>query len=212
MLSESEPLPEKPAPDPRFSPSLWKAMVFDGWECPSADSCPSRHAVPFCDRKSMVLPWQPDFHIVTGDRSLTEEQERIIREAIPLAVELLTGEEFAGRVTRGKSAMEQEGWIDIVPVSDGPCGMAPVGALMGRIELNVERLDTLPCPTTFVFKHELGHALGFWHTQPGYLMSRMPSMMRSFTDAEIFHARRAFEIGRNASYAESCQRAQSGFE
>lgn len=67
---------------------------------------------------------------------------------------------------------EERGWIVVEwteALGDGFCGRAFVGANPGRIELH-PRNDGCRCPgdpaqvSRSVMWHEVGHALGFWHT------------------------------------------------
>ena len=80
----------------------------------------------------------------------------------------ITGQEFVGQITTGRSLKDEYGWVDIIAVENdfwerprGPCGAAGVGLTEGIALINVERLDA--CDLYPLAMHEVGHALGFFH-------------------------------------------------
>lgn len=87
--------------------------------------------------------------------------------------------------------------IDIIfdPASEF-CGRAQVGSNPGLITLNYDRCRNSACPETFsssVVAHELGHALGLWHTSSGMMANRIQEChATTYTEAERVHARVAY--------------------
>ena len=199
-----------------FDLSLWRELVFDAFGCPngfSDERCRSRWGERNVEaRITAVLPFQPDFHIVTplGDWRFTRQHIDTIEDAIRDSVEQLTGRKFAGRITIGDDLKDLYGWVDVVALGDefweergasAPCGAAAVGATEGLTLINVDRLDD--CSLLPLAMHEIGHALGFYHVLDvgDYLMSPfLTQIPPSFTQDEQFHARLAYEWGRGAPY------------
>ena len=202
-----------------FQLALWRELVFDGYDCPRADSTTrctrlwGGRAVE--DRITSVLPSQPNFQILTtarftfGTYRFTPSDVETIKDAIRDAVPQTTGERFDGRITTSSTSLrDQDGWVDIIPIGNdfwedgvGPCGAANVGARNGTIIVNVDRLDD--CGLLPVAMHEVGHALGFFHVLDlgDYMMSPFLSGIPPvFHDDEQYHARLAWESGRGARY------------
>lgn len=208
-----------------FDLSLWRELVFDAFDCPAAassDKCQSRWGERTVeDTITAVLPVQPGFHILTRavTRRFTSRQIDTIEEGIELAVEQLTGEPFAGRITTGTRLKDQYGWVDVVPVGNAffdrrsICGAANIGDTEGLNLINVELLDD--CSLMAVAMHEIGHALGFSHVLDlgDFLMSpRLADIPASFTGTEQFHARLAWELGPGAAYTpDPRQRATTSY-
>lgn len=118
------------------------------------------------------------------------------REIVPM----MTGNRFAlTTLETGPDARpERPGWI-VVDIGNEPgktCGRSYVGALSGHIWLNAGGECTIngdPVPA-IVIRHELGHALGFWHIDaPNSLMffqtNRGPGLP---TELEKYHAAIAY--------------------
>jgi hypothetical protein len=104
--------------------------------------------------------------------------EATVREVIP---HLSGGRLSAGTVERGAGTRQgQAGWISIV--WDGSlksCGLSDVAVSGGVVQLFPRGGTNCTCngwairPRTV--RHELGHALGYWHTDsPNDLMSGQP--------------------------------------
>ena len=203
--------------DDPFDPALWRELVFDAFDCPSAASserCQSRWGERTVEERiTAVLPATPDFHILTravtrsGTWRFTRRQIDTIEEAIHDAVEQLTGAPFNGRITTGTRLKDEYGWVDVVPLGaafwDGRpvCGAARLGATEGQVHINTDRLGD--CDLLPVMMHEVGHALGFFHVLNlgDYLMSPLLTEIPAvFSETEQFHARLAFGLGRGAPY------------
>lgn len=148
----------------------------------------------------------PDFYVhavnpKTGQPLLAREIESIehvIRESVPQ----LTGGRFgAGAIEIGSSARDPRvGVINVKfvyePEGDN-CGEAFVGANPGEITINYERCpDACGAFAPEILAHEVGHAMGFWHTRSmGGIMntSRVRRCANvQFSDAERLHARVAY--------------------
>jgi hypothetical protein len=126
----------------------------------------------------------------------------VIEQAVRDAVPQLTG----GRLTVGEFVVgdtpgtQRRGYIDIELVyePDGDyCGKAFVGSNPGRITLNYERCIVSWCRDPIsanIVAHEVGHAMGFWHTPDG-TMYRVMNNCRSttFTEMERVHAAIAYQ-------------------
>ena len=123
--------------------------------------------------------------------------ERAIREAVPQ----LTGGLFsAGTIEVGTTPpVRRTGYIDVVFVYEPEgdfCAEAFVGANPGEITVNYDR-----CPSACgsfapeTVAHEVGHAMGFWHTAGNGIMN--PNRLRAcsnlvFSETERLHARVAY--------------------
>ena len=120
----------------------------------------------------------------------------------------VTGEEFIGRITTGRSLRDQYAWVDIIAVQDdfwesgrAPCGAAGVGLTEGVAVINVDSLRV--CDLYAVAMHEIGHVLGFFHVLNlgDYTMSPfLTDIPPVFSEGEQFHAQLAWELGRGAPY------------
>jgi len=117
----------------------------------------------------------PQFYLRTVDDAGTaldiqtlDRTEAVIRETVPI----WTNRTFPGSVERGTSTKDGvRGWITIYwqsshNASGTQCGDSLIGANPGRI--NLEYAGLCRCAGTeirpHVVRHELGHAMGFWHT------------------------------------------------
>ena len=206
-----------------FDLSLWRELVFDAFDCPNGftdESCRNFWGERDVENRiTAVLPFVPDFHLVSPGRGwrFTSTQEDTIRDAIRAAVKEITGQEFVGRITTGRSLKDEYGWVDVIAVENdffdsprGPCGAAGVGLTEGVALINVERLDA--CDLYPLAMHEVGHALGFFHVLNlgDYIMSpRLTEIPPVFSEGEQFHAQLAWELGRGAPYTPDPRKTSS---
>lgn len=223
-----------------FRPQLWRELVFDAFDCPSGaagifTSCGQQWGGRNVEqRATAVLSSQPKFRIVTNAWTpqggilpwkFTEEDVAVIQHAISDAVWQLTGEEFVGRLWIDyEMHLDEPGWVQIVPAgpewiqpedSTGPlaCGLAYVGRPAGLALIDVTRRDD--CDLATVVMHEIGHLLGFWHVpdEGDHLMSpnRREFERAAFSEAEQYHAKLAWELGRGANFTPDPRTRQTGF-
>lgn len=163
-----------------------------------------------------------DFHIWTHDadgrRVLTDSQARMIGSSLQRGVRQLTGEFYFGQITWGPDDMSRENLVTIRAsdetsdperwASDDDhfvCGQASVGATIGSIWLNADRISTdeedNTCDLSAIVLHELGHALGFFHVEGYHVMANpIHDELRQFTLAEQVHGEFAYSLGRGTYY------------
>ena len=160
--------------------TFWRQFAFNDHDCRTRAACEDA-GFEYSDLHERVL-WRlptpsPDFFLV--ETSLEPALVERIRETIPHAVSQLTGVPYAGRIAAGPvDAQERGGDVQITVEGVTPgqtpaspaCrdmeigsagGRAYVGRLRGCIVLNVSGR----WPDRSLIMHEIGHALGFYHTE-----------------------------------------------
>jgi hypothetical protein len=152
------------APSSEFDPAFYLQLVSNGFEKPT-------HLEP-------LRRWttNPKIYLRTVDDAGTaldpqmlDSTETTIRETIPIWT---AGMLRADTIERGTgSRVGEDGWITVrwpsVLGPGGICGSADVGRPGGEIRLYYK--SSCGCPggpriRPRTVRHEIGHAMGFWHT------------------------------------------------
>jgi hypothetical protein len=124
--------------------------------------------------------------------------QQVIRDTVP---QLTAGQFSAGTIEVAAGARARR--ADFINVSivyepnEDYCGRAVVGGNPGEITINYERCRTRACGQfpPQVIAHEVGHAMGYWHTSAEGIMNPYASPHCTnvrFSADELLHARVAY--------------------
>lgn len=123
-----------------------------------------------------VLSRAPRVYLQTA--GLSSANIEALHQAALSVIPALTGDRFqlAGWDT-GEAAMAPQAGVIVVDLIDSsePCGRSEIGSTAGHMWLNKAARCAFGGYAVYpgVFRHELGHALGFWH------VDRAGSLLRS---------------------------------
>jgi hypothetical protein len=176
-----------------FTLTFFRQFVRNGFEEP--------------DSLKAIRRWTraPNFYVDARNpqtqQPLTSSEVASIQNAIRQAVPQVTGGQFeAGTIEIAtQSRARRADYVNVVFVHepDGDyCGQALVGANPGEITMNYDLCrSTCGAFSPETLAHEVGHAMGFWHTNGPGIMH--PDRIRrcsnlQFSDTERLHARVAY--------------------
>ena len=190
--------------------TLWRELAFNYLECPPTEpAC----GTPLEERTLRRLPvTSPNFAIVS--HTLSEQAIANLHEVLALGAEQITGQPYRGTIEEG-NGVKAENWITIegvmpgnhatagscrnMSIPEGGDAAATLGTIYGCIMLGMHRDET---SSTETILHELGHAMGFYHTSDQRTVMFRASGHRSqtFTAQEQYHTQLAYRYPRGTTY------------
>ena len=203
--------------------AFWRQFAFNDHDCRTPAAC--REAGyeyrPLEERVLWRLPSpSPSFFLLTTrmDDALVD----LIRETVPRAVSQLTGVQYTGSVEVGtQDRRSQRGWVVVEGAGGGLqpeshacrdvvvefCGWAYIGREQGCIVLNTAARRA--CLTPSLIMHEVGHALGFYHTDNRRDIMHRTGLGRhrgQYSSRERSHGAVAYTQPRGARYQDTTLR------
>ena len=190
--------------------TLWRELAFNYLQCPPTEpAC----GTPLETRMLRVLPvTSPNFAIVS--HTLSEQAIANLHEVLALGAEQITGKPYRGTIEEG-NGVRAENWITIegvmpgnhatagscrnMSIPEGGDAAATLGTIYGCITLGMHRDEA---SSTETILHELGHAMGFYHTSDQRTVMFRASGHRSqtFTAQEQYHTQLAYRHPRGTTY------------
>ena len=197
----------------RPNEKLWREIAFNYFDCPETEPM----CDPLAERTLHRLPvTSPNFDIIS--HTLSGAIVANLHEMLPRGVEQITGHPYRGTIREGDgmkaaNTITIEGTIGEEYGTAGNCtngfipehgsGSATVGSIYGCILLGTDRENP---EAKDLILHELGHAMGFWHTSSYQTMMFSGGSTHrgeSFTNQEQHHTQFAYSQPRGATYAET---------
>lgn len=178
-----------------FDLAFYRQLVRNGAESP--------------DKLEPIRRWTvaPKLYLKTVDEAgaaIDAQTLDRVQRAMLEGVQLWTGSPAAGLELGTETRVGIAGWVTVrfqaEQVSTHHCGLADVGASGGKIDLFYKEAACICLGVSAVrartVKHEIGHAMGFWHVSENAVM--MPTIGTGVCDVlpssrELLHAAIAYQ-------------------